>query len=505
MTVDLTGKALFWVDSSRWAQAAIVKWEAGEYSTIDLSEPDPATLPGGKRTGTLRAVGNNHLVGGAWTYAQKAVGFETQYLHDFDITAMTGPIDIGLPVEESVNFQPEHPFYRSYPHSHVGNYLGGWYDPVEREFWFLDYFPIHDGESLTGEYIFAVYDENMAWSRWAGAQDPMGEILSVRVASSVVHEHDGWLYWASAKGYRPMRYHRATEVMEISFHWSDQTPTINPGYGELVGVTDRGVFFARSTDLTNETTKINTFQLEVYAHEDVVWYSTLENVTGDEVPPRAAPQQVWPLPIPAPDAYSPWYLANSAYWMRPLDNDTMLFVCYDYVNPVTNNGGAGTAESPFIEQGEYCGIWALHLTDGTFERVIGMPYYWREDPAITAPYGYAGEGIGLQIADAVILAAEFTWELDESGRLVHFDASSSTGEVVTYSWDFDEHYPVVLPPQVATGEQVDHLFYSLGPFEVTLTVTDAEGVTASVTHEVDLTASVISGAYDNDRCAFSDG
>jgi hypothetical protein len=101
------------------------------------------------------------------------------------------------------------------------------------------------------------------------------------------------------------------------------------------------------------------------------------------------------------------------------------------------------------------------------------------------------------------LAAEFTFTSDATGRMVTFDGSASTGDIVDYSWDFDENYTVLPPVQPADGPILEHMFYSFGPFWVTLTVTDGDGNTDRVIHEVDLTGLRIDGDYVDDRCAFS--
>lgn len=194
----------------------------------------------------------------------------------------------------------------------------------------------------------------------------------------------------------------------------------------------------------------------------------------------------------------------------------------DYIGTFQQSGdrdvalpGDGHAYYPVIYDSAYeagailASICRLNLTTGVAERILDIPYTAYDAAGVEVPaegsYDYDNGGylIGLVVVPgAAALTAAFTWDLDDSGRLVHFDASSSTGEITTYSWEFDEHYTVLPPSQPTTGEQIDHLFYSLGPFEVTLTVSDGTA-TASVTHEVDLTAQSISGDYNNDRCAFS--
>lgn len=115
----------------------------------------------------------------------------------------------------------------------------------------------------------------------------------------------------------------------------------------------------------------------------------------------------------------------------------------------------------------------------------------------------------VEVLSAGGVTADFTWAADESGRVVHFDASASMGDIAEYSWIWNDQ--VQLPRELnqpILGEVVDHQFYSMGPFQVTLTVTSSETangdqITAQITKEVDLAGSAISGDYDNDRCAFS--
>jgi PKD repeat protein len=63
------------------------------------------------------------------------------------------------------------------------------------------------------------------------------------------------------------------------------------------------------------------------------------------------------------------------------------------------------------------------------------------------------------------------------GQSVAFSVSASNdtdGQIVSYEWDFDDG-------STATGENATHTFSSLGTYNVTLTVTDNGGATASET------------------------
>lgn len=57
-------------------------------------------------------------------------------------------------------------------------------------------------------------------------------------------------------------------------------------------------------------------------------------------------------------------------------------------------------------------------------------------------------------------------------RCVDFNASSSTGNSLTYSWDFSDIGPV---DATATGVTATHCYSEFGTYNVTLTVTDSSG------------------------------
>jgi hypothetical protein len=103
------------------------------------------------------------------------------------------------------------------------------------------------------------------------------------------------------------------------------------------------------------------------------------------------------------------------------------------------------------------------------------------------------------------LTAAFSLAVDASGRVVAFDAtgSSSPGTIVNYAWDFGDAAYGVLPGQSSAGVRVDHTYVALRSYDVTLTVTDDSGSTASVTHTVLLESGAIDGDFVDDRCAFS--
>jgi Ca2+-binding RTX toxin-like protein len=78
--------------------------------------------------------------------------------------------------------------------------------------------------------------------------------------------------------------------------------------------------------------------------------------------------------------------------------------------------------------------------------------------------------------------AAFTWEVaDDDPLTVAFDASGSTDDegIVSYAWDFGGD-------GTGSGEAPSHTFSSGGTYDVTLTVTDAEGLTDDLTERIDV-------------------
>lgn len=76
-------------------------------------------------------------------------------------------------------------------------------------------------------------------------------------------------------------------------------------------------------------------------------------------------------------------------------------------------------------------------------------------------------------SDAVLPGpnAEFTFQADSTNPLqVHFDASLSLGEGLTYQWDFGDG-------QSGTGQAPSHTYSAAGTYQVTLTVTDDQAET----------------------------
>ena len=72
----------------------------------------------------------------------------------------------------------------------------------------------------------------------------------------------------------------------------------------------------------------------------------------------------------------------------------------------------------------------------------------------------------------------------EAPLTVNFDASGSTdadGNIVSYEWDFGDGGD-------GTGVTVEHVYATAGHYEITLTVTDDQGKTASASQEITVAA-----------------
>jgi chitinase len=86
--------------------------------------------------------------------------------------------------------------------------------------------------------------------------------------------------------------------------------------------------------------------------------------------------------------------------------------------------------------------------------------------------GDGGDGGSEELA-AVINASNTTVEV---GTEIEFDASESMGNIESYRWEIDG--------RTMTGETVTYTFETTGEFDIALTVTNADGVTASATETV---------------------
>lgn len=82
----------------------------------------------------------------------------------------------------------------------------------------------------------------------------------------------------------------------------------------------------------------------------------------------------------------------------------------------------------------------------------------------------------VQVGGAV--TANFT-ATPVADRVVNFDASTSTGTGLTYTWNFGDGDPTTVPNATIT-----HAFTDDGPRNVVLTVTDINGNSASITKSV---------------------
>jgi heat shock protein HslJ len=81
-----------------------------------------------------------------------------------------------------------------------------------------------------------------------------------------------------------------------------------------------------------------------------------------------------------------------------------------------------------------------------------------------------------------VMAAIEAPEEGTAGELITFDGSGSTSdvEITAYQWDFGDG------TEVAEGAVIEHAFEAAGVYEVTLTITDANGQTATASVEISI-------------------
>lgn len=69
--------------------------------------------------------------------------------------------------------------------------------------------------------------------------------------------------------------------------------------------------------------------------------------------------------------------------------------------------------------------------------------------------------------------------------VVHFDASSSNGSIVSYAWNFKDSDPNLFS-NTGNGKIIDRTFWFSGNYNVELTVIDNKGATDSTTKTITL-------------------
>ena len=106
---------------------------------------------------------------------------------------------------------------------------------------------------------------------------------------------------------------------------------------------------------------------------------------------------------------------------------------------------------------------------------------------ITVSFGPVSQEFIITIKDHLPeVSFTFNPTSPQTGQNVRFDASLSSdmdGEITTYQWDFGDGTGV----QEQQQNYIDHLFSTAGEYQVTLTVTDNNGQTATISKNIRLT------------------
>jgi hypothetical protein len=163
------------------------------------------------------------------------------------------------------------------------------------------------------------------------------------------------------------------------------------------------------------------------------------------------------------------------------------------VTETGDHNAAGTVGAPFVSSLlPWCDNLGISYVGWTWD-VWGNP----DDVLIKDSSGTPTDGYGVYFRQHLldlagtppppppasvppVAAFMYTPTSPQAGSTVSFDASSSSDiddAITGYAWDFGDG-------TTASGKQVGHVFVAAGSFTVTLTCTDASGLTAKVGHVV---------------------
>ncbi|MFP9191302.1 CARDB domain-containing protein [Natrialbaceae archaeon A-CW1-1] len=254
----------------------------------------------------------------------------------------------------------------------------------------------------------------------------------------------------------------------VSFHLHDETGTIYPDAHHFIGINDREGAETMEVDLEGD--------LDIFESNDT--FSTYEVVmidTEHDLPIETAGERLMGIGYEADltqnstdgeievmiprdaDIDENWdvrfELRDGNHWERILEQ------------PLENNADAEdfvfTVDATDLEDGAY--TWYLYLEHP--EQEIPIQQLGGYDEFIIGDGDLSPE-IAVDPADPDV------------GQEVTFDASASMGNISSYEWDFGDG-------NTTTGDKVvTHSFDEIDTYEITLTVTDENGETATTTESV---------------------
>lgn len=368
---------VYWVANGADETAVIAFWDGTQVTTASIAEVD--AWPGGKLTGSIRAVGAGKIVASSMAagFGGYSEDWRNKYLHVFDAATLEGPTVVNPPIELT-----------SYTDLLDMNPLkaGGHYDPATDTFWISDpYTP------PSGTYTYMVLNSDLSFSRWAGPISDDHWMASYLAARTMVIAVEDMLYRCGGDGYYLNRYNMTTDLVEAS-HFLGTGASVR--WRELVGYSETyGLLFVTETRSPDPLLPYG-YWLESYLPDEIPWldYDTWANsVPTAPVQPSS---QRWYLGQPwesgtlgPPEAQVQPYPYGTG-WLKSLDDTRVAFAARDSVVPIVDNGGAWTVESPYLEEGEMYAVWTLDLATGEAERMFGIPYRYFADGTVT-DYPYA--------------------------------------------------------------------------------------------------------------------
>jgi PKD repeat protein len=173
---------------------------------------------------------------------------------------------------------------------------------------------------------------------------------------------------------------------------------------------------------------------------------------------------------------------------------TINMVSHEHNETITDPVGSGWLDGSGYEIGDECGYIFGPVLGGApgneWDQVINGDHYFLQDEFSNGDYADNASAGCIAAEDVPTAAFSVTTPAPSAGSPVAFTAASADPDaspgIATYAWDFGDG------SATGSGATPFHTYAAAGTLTATLTVTDVDGWTGSVSHVVDVGSAVTS-------------